>query len=203
MDGHAQRVDQLTQLHGLSEDIRSREIVFNPHTGATYADVDVQISEFERILASRKPELEAEIEFKRARGVTAAQFAEMELAFAKFDTLRAGALEKRDVRPLLFSLGEDLTKQQVEQLVSQYGNGGRVTLAQFKQMMIGLAGLQESRDVILAAVQFVAQNRETCTLTRLKRAVSPATVSTLVLYLPLDVDGSFKLTAWALEMLQL
>ncbi len=89
---------------------------FNPHSTVSADDVQVQWKDYSRILEYKRPLLEQEIEFKKSRGVTAKQLSEIEAFFKQFDKDGSNTIEKKELKACLFSLGEELTSAEVEQV---------------------------------------------------------------------------------------
>ena len=115
-------------------------------------------------------------QFKRTRGLTAADFAEFAALFERFDAARGGRLSARELRACLFSYGEEATQQQADAMVAEFGGGGGVTKAQFTQLMVHVRGVVDSRPVISAALRYLARDRETCPVTALAEVLPPDVV---------------------------
>lgn len=61
----------------------ARRIAYNRHCAATAGDIEKQLRDYAAILVYKRPQLEQEIEYKKLRGVTPAQIAEIETFFAQ------------------------------------------------------------------------------------------------------------------------
>ena len=64
------------------------------------------------------------------------------------------------MRACLFSLGEELQRAEVERLVQQFGQDGRLNLVQFKQLMIHLLGVSHTKENIIKGFQYIARGRD-------------------------------------------
>ena len=89
----------------------------------------------------------------------------------KFDSSKTGALNKSDLRACLFSYGEEVTNQQLDASMVQYGKGGVVPLPQFRQLIMNTRGLVESKRVILEAFRYLARDQPVCALSHLLRVL--------------------------------
>jgi len=100
---------------------------------------------------------------KKLRGVTPAQYAEIDGQFKKFDKDSSGKLERSEFRACLYSLGEELPKRQVQAIMDKYAgveNADRITYEQFKEFMITYFGVTDSRQDILGAYKDMAAGDE-------------------------------------------
>eukprot|EP00043_Microstomoeca_roanoka_P017478 m.182433 g.182433 ORF g.182433 m.182433 type:complete len:1285 (+) comp16641_c0_seq1:297-4151(+) len=157
------------RVAALEAEMKVKGIEYNPHCSVTSQDLLSQFEDYTKLLEYKKPLLEHEIEFKRSRGVTRAQLEEIETFFQKFDQDGSGAIEKRELKACLFSLGEELTSAEVDHHIHTFGSGGKLNLQQFKDLMIHLIGVIQTREHILASFSMIARDPERINLDKLKR----------------------------------
>ena len=153
------------------------------------------------------------MQFKRTRGLTPADFAEFAALFERFDASRAGRLSARELRACLFSYGEEVTQQQADSMVAEFGSGGGISAAQFTPLMVHVRGVVDSRQVITAAMRYLARDRATCPVAALEE-VLPADVvqvcdaraaccsrrQAITKYALVDADGNMDYEAWIDDM---
>eukprot|EP00045_Choanoeca_perplexa_P013592 m.154704 g.154704 ORF g.154704 m.154704 type:complete len:1268 (-) comp16395_c0_seq1:46-3849(-) len=161
---HKANIDLVAKME---EDMKAKFINFNPHTTVTVEDLRTQLSDFNGILTYKRPLLEQEIEFKKSRGVTPAQIKEIEDFFAQFDSNNSGNIERKELKACLFSLGEELTQSEVEGYVKKFGSGGKLNMAQFRELMVHLIGVIHTRESIIASFQFIGRDDDQVRLERL------------------------------------
>ena len=192
-----ERAAQLSEVKRLQDGLDARGVTFNPYTTARCDDLSAQVAEFEKLLQMRKPLLEAEIEFKKNRGVTAEQYREWEGLFGKFDKDRSGLMEKRELRACVFSLGDELTSAELDRLIAQFGRGGKLTVEQFKSLMVELTGVQDNHGRIMEALRYISRDAPRCPLTTLKRLLPADVVSFIVSSAAPDASGTVDYATWA------
>eukprot|EP00049_Salpingoeca_infusionum_P009182 m.152573 g.152573 ORF g.152573 m.152573 type:complete len:1745 (-) comp14262_c0_seq1:1421-6655(-) len=164
--------DQLQQLKELEAKMTARSINFNPHCNVTLEDIESQISDYVNILEYKKPLLEQEIDFKKSRGVTKERLQEIEDFFKQFDTDGSGVIDKKELKACMYSLSEELTTAEVEQLMTQFGSGGKLNLAQFRELMINQVGVSHTQEHIIKSFLYVSREEETVEVTELAKRLS-------------------------------
>jgi hypothetical protein len=107
----------------------------------------------------------------------------------QFDKDNSGFVDKKEMRACLYSLGEELQRSQVEQLVTQFGSGGRLSLPQFKQLMISLLGVSTTQDNILKGFEYIARGRDDVPANILSRYLSATDVAFVTKTAPSSAEG--------------
>ncbi len=186
-------------LAGIQKELQTRGVGFNPHTTTTLKDVETQVAEFESLLMQRKPVLEQELEFKKNRGITPQQFAEMEVLFHKYDADKSGTIEKRELRVCMYSLGEDMTGAELDAGLTKYGKNGQLTLPQFKNYMISIMGVIDTKQSILDNLKFIARDKDHCAEAALRKHLPGGVVDGMLRVAPLAADG-FDYARWTQVM---
>lgn len=113
----------------------------------------------------------------------------MPLLTVQFDSDKSGFVDRKEMRSCLFSLGEELQRSEVEQLVQQFGKDGRLNLAQFKQLMIQLLGVSHTQENILKGFQYIARGREAVPKTVLARYLDASETAFIASTAPAVADG--------------
>jgi len=164
--------------------MEAKGITNNLHTTLTAVDVTVQWAQFEAFLARKKKMLESEIERQKLRGITPAQFSEIDVAFAKFDRDNSKSIDKKELKACLYSLGEERNRAGIEQILREYGDGTRIPYNGFKEFMINLLGVSVSKENILESFKLINRG-----------AAQVATLEWLDLYMPESDFAFFKTEA--------
>lgn len=73
------------------------------------------------------------------------------------------------MRSCLYTLGEERPRSEIEQLVQQFGKDGRLTLIQFRQLMIHLLGVSYTQENITQGFQYIARGRDSVPVSVLSR----------------------------------
>jgi Ca2+-binding EF-hand superfamily protein len=181
----------------LNESLQARSVVFNPHTTLTFADVESQISDFDRLLDQRLPAIEHDLDFKKNRGVTAAQYQEMEVLFHKYDEDKSGTIEKRELRVCLYSLGEDLTGAELDAGLAKYGKDHKLTMAQFKNFMVSIKGVIDTKNIIIDNLKFISRDKPKCPVSSLLKLLPVGVVDGMLKTAGKATDDELDYERWA------
>ena len=76
----------------------------------------------------------------------------------QFDSNNSGNIERKELKACLFSLGEELTQSEVEGYVKKFGSGGKLNMAQFRELMVHLIGVIHTKESIVASFQFIGRD---------------------------------------------
>jgi Ca2+-binding EF-hand superfamily protein len=141
----------LNEIQTLEEQIEAAGITNNRHTNLSFKDVQVQFDQYKQFLHSKKKMLEDEIQQEKLKGITASELKEIEDNFQQFDSGSKSHLDKRELKACLYSLGEEKTRAELEEIVKQYGNGstGTTPYEGFKAYMIAVLGVSDTKEDIL------------------------------------------------------
>jgi len=158
-------------LNGIEETSRKMEaagITTNKHSTLTAKDVQVQWQQYKLFLERKKVMLEDEVERERLKGVTAEQFKEIEANFKQFDTTNTGFLDRKVFKACLYSLGEEKTNAEIDLLMKEYGDGSKVPYEGYKQFMIQLLGVSDTKQDILAGFELMCRHNSIAKTDRLE-----------------------------------
>jgi len=139
---------------GIEEQIKQANVANNPYTSLGLSDLNVAINQYQLFLTAKKDVLGRELEHKRLRGITLQQYNEIERQFRTFDRDQNKLLDRFEFKACLYSLGEDLGKKQIQDIMDKYGHKHDVeaiTYEQFKDWMIDYFGVTDTKDEILLA----------------------------------------------------
>jgi len=126
-------------------------ITNNRYTTLTAKDVQVQWEQYQAFLKKKQKMLEEEIEHHKLKGVTPEQFAEIDNNFNMFDADKSGFIDKKELKACLYSLGEEKSKGEVDQIMKEFGSSdvNGIKKDSFKNFMVGLLGVSDTKDDIL------------------------------------------------------
>jgi len=150
----------LKEIQALDEEIEAKGITNNRHTNLSYKDVNVQFEQYQQFLQSKKKMLFDEIEQEKLKGITASELREIEENFKQFDSGNKGYLDKKELKACLYSLGEEKTRAEIEEIIKSYGDdeaAGTTKYEGFKAYMIAVLGVSDTKQDILTS--FVTINR--------------------------------------------
>jgi len=164
----ASQIQPITDLHAKME---AAGITNNRYTTLTAKDVTVQYEQYHSFLQKKAVMLEEEIEHHKLRGVTPEQFKEIETQFRTFDEDNSGFIDKKELKALLYSLGEEKNRGEVEQIMTKYGsrdvNG--IKYESFKQFMIDLLGVSVTKDDIFNSFFLISHgDKNTITVAKME-----------------------------------
>ncbi len=108
---------------------------------------------------------------------------------AQFDKDGSGFIDRKEMRSCLFSLGEELQRTEIEQLVHQFGKDGRLNLAQFKQLMVHLLGVSHTQENIVKGFQYISRGRDAVHESILGRFLTPHEAAFIKSTAPASAEG--------------
>lgn len=129
----------------------------NRHTTLTGKDVVTQHEQYGVFLQRKKEQLEKAIEHERLRGLTQEQIDEIKENFTLFDKDNSGAIDLKELKGCLFSLGYEVGGKEVEKVMSDFGKDGKLDKEGFTNYMIGLVGDTESQEEIESGWKLIAK----------------------------------------------
>jgi len=131
----------------------------NSHTVLTLTDLEVSLKQYEHFLATKRDVLEKAVEHKKLRGITPQQYNEIHRQFETFDRDKNKLLDRFEFKACLYSLGEDLGKKQIHDIMDQYSgktNCEAITYEQFREWMINYFGVLDSKDDVRRAFHMIS-----------------------------------------------
>eukprot|EP00004_Rigifila_ramosa_P010201 TRINITY_DN21_c0_g1_i2.p1 TRINITY_DN21_c0_g1~~TRINITY_DN21_c0_g1_i2.p1 ORF type:complete len:1238 (-),score=389.66 TRINITY_DN21_c0_g1_i2:44-3250(-) len=149
---------KMQAIRALDEQLKAAGITFNKHTTITIQDLTILCEEFQLFLGKKKEELLAQIEWLKLRGLSQEQYNEIDVQFKHFDKDGSGNIDKKELKACLYSLGEEVTKSELEAILKKHGNGTVINLEGFRTFMVATLGDSDTREEILRA--FVLINQE-------------------------------------------
>jgi len=158
---------KLNDIKALDQKMEEAKITNNRHTKLTCKDVQVIWEQFAIFLDKKKKMLEGEIERSKLRGITAEQFTEIESNFKQFDANKNGFIEKKELKACLYSLGEEKSRSEIEQILKEYGNGTSIKYDGFKEFMIGILGVSDSKEDIINSFVLINKGAEVAIVEKL------------------------------------
>jgi len=145
----------IAHLDALARKMEEAAITNNRHTILTDKDIHVQWNQYNLFLQRKKTMLQDEIERERLKGVTQEQFKEIEDNFKQFDKNSNGILERKEFKACLYSLGEEKSNSEVDALLKQYGDSSKIPYEGFKNFMVNVLGVSDSKEDILAGFDLI------------------------------------------------
>jgi len=154
-DGHV-----LGDINKLYAQIEGRNITHNEHTSLTVKDIEVQWEQYKIFLENKEKQIKDEIELERLRGLTPEDLKEIEDNFKQFDKNHNGFLETGELKTLLYSLGEERSKAQIEEFVQKFGDGKKLLYQQFFELMVQLLGDSDTLDEVILGFRLINKTPE-------------------------------------------
>lgn len=158
--------------------IKARGILVNPYTVITAETVTCSLEMVELIAAQKKPHLEAMIEYKKFKGISPEQYAEMETLFKDYDKDNSGSISEKELRTCLFSLGEERSKTETKDFMKKFAKGKKeLNFEQFRELMMNLIGDMGTPDGLLESFKVLSGGHDVITVEQLSDFVSSADIS--------------------------
>lgn len=185
--------------------IVARKIINNPHTQVTVGDI-VSLNDQWAIMIHKNKELVLQqIEDKKKQGLTEEQLKEIKDNFNYFDKDKTGFLEKRELRPLLQSLGEESSPKAVDAVIKQYDadGDGKLKFEEFMNLMKKNLGDADSEQEIIISFKFLSYDREIITAVEMTNVINDLSWKDRhVEYLKKEMkgkDGGYDFPTWTKE----
>jgi hypothetical protein len=86
----------------MATELADRGVTVNPYTVVTVDMLECELESIQTIAASKKPHLEVMIEYKKFKGITPAQYDEMETLFNEHDTDNSKSISDTELRKCLY-----------------------------------------------------------------------------------------------------
>jgi len=140
----------------------------NSHTVLTLADLEVALKQYEHFLATKKDVLEKAVEHKKLRGITLHQYNEIHRQFETFDRDHNKLLDRFEFKACLYSLGEDLGKKQIQDIMDKYGGKvgcEAITYEQFREWMINYFGVLDTKEDVKHAIHMISFDEKSVRIT--------------------------------------
>jgi len=134
-------------------------VTHNSHTVLTLADLEVSSKQFEHFLATKRDVLEKAVEHKKLRGITPQQYNEIHRQFETFDRDHNKQLDRFEFKACLYSLGEDLGKKQIQDIMDKYSgktDAPYLTYEQFREWMINYFGVLDTKEDVKTAFHMIS-----------------------------------------------
>jgi Ca2+-binding EF-hand superfamily protein len=164
----------------------------------TSKDVDVQWEQYQGFLSRKEKMLEEEIEHHKLRGVTQDQFNEIEKTFKQFDTDNSGNIDKKELKACLYSLGEEKSKSEIEQIMTKYGskevNG--IKYENFREFMIDLLGVSDTKDDILNSFKLINKGDEVAKVDKMEILMNNEDIGYFTKTAPAE-GSAYNYKSWA------
>jgi len=119
-------------------------------------------------LEKKKNMLEGEIARNKLRGITPEQFNEIEANFKQFDADKSGNIDKRELKACLYSLGEEKSRAEVDQILKEFGDGTKIKYEGFKELMIRTLGVSDTKDDIVNSFHLINRGDEVATIANME-----------------------------------
>jgi len=167
----------------------------NKHTTLTLKDLEVQWEQYHEFLNVKKKMLEEEIAHQKLRGISPEQFQEIQNNFQTFDANKSNTIDKKELKACLYSLGEEKTKREVEEIMTKFGKSGVLPYEGFREFMIGLIGDSDTKDEILNGFKLINRGGEIAKVAHLELVMSEYNIQYFTKTAPKSQDG-FDYAKW-------
>jgi len=196
-----QEASQLKPINDVYAQLEAAGIANNKHTTLTAKDVAVQWEQYQAFLKKKVQMLQEEIEHHKLRGVTQEQFQEIEDNFKQFDSDNSGYIDKKELKALLYSLGEEKSRGEVEQIMKKFGSSdvNGIKYAAFREFMIDLLGVSDTKDDILQSFKLINKGDQIAKVEKMEIVMDPKDIE-YVKTTAGKVSGGYDYQAWTEQM---
>lgn len=139
--------------------------------------------------------LEEEVKNKQLRGLTPEDYTEIEQNFKSFDADNSGQIDKKELKACLYSLGEEKGKNEIEQIMNEYGKDGKMSYERFRDFMIVVYGDNDTPEQITNGFKLINHGAEVATVEKMERVMDSHSIEYVKKTAP-SVEGGFDYVAW-------
>jgi len=146
-------------------EVAGRGITVNPYTTLTNSSLLCELENVQLVAEQKRPHLETIIEYKKYKGITPEQYAEMETLFKEHDTDGSDSISDKELRKCLFSLGEERSKKEIASYMKTYAKSSTaLAFEEFRELMIVLIGDMGTKEGLTESFQVLAGGQEGITV---------------------------------------
>lgn len=191
----------LAPINDVFAQMEAAGIVNNRYTTLTAKDVAVQWEQYQAFLTKKERMLAEEIEHHKLRGVTPEQFSEIEANFKQFDINRNGIIDKKELKACLYSLGEEKSRAEIDQIMVKYGDKTKngISYSGFREFMIDLLGVSVTKDDILGSFALITGSDEIATLEKMDIVMEESDVDYVKKTAPPKANG-YDYPVWTTDV---
>jgi actinin alpha len=165
---HKAKTAEAAAVHA---EMDSRGVEYNPHSHLNASDLEMMVAQYIEFLNKKDAQLKEELEYKRMRGLTAAQFEEIDQQFKEFDKSGDGKLSKSEFKSCLFSLGEEKSSREVAETMEKYGTEAGIPYEGFKEFMISQLGDTDTKPEILEGWELINKGEPVAKVVHMKETI--------------------------------
>jgi len=195
---------ELKSVQGIQAKIDTAGVVYNRHSLLTAVDCEANWNQYLDFLTTKNTNLGKEIEHKKLRGITPEQYAEIDREFKRFDTNSNGVLDAKEFRQVLYSLGEEKRKSEVQEIMDKYSgskDSKNISYAAFKEFMIDQLGDSDTKDEIIQGFKLMARGQDAVPLAEMDLVLPDETIAFITKTAPPKEAGkSYFYTPWVEEV---
>lgn len=157
--------------------LTQRGITVNPYTVLSHSAVMCELDNVNLAAEAKRPQLEAIIEYKKYKGISPEQYAEMEALFKEHDTDGSNSISDTELRKCLFALGEERSKTEIAGYMKTYATQGSALLfTEFRELMMVLIGDMGTKEGLTESFQMLSAGQKGITLEALQEWVPQSDV---------------------------
>jgi len=167
--------DQLPKVKEL--DAKIKEAAFSVrHTTLSALDTDIAWDNYSKFLAAKAAALKEQILHEQLRGVSPDEYDEIQAQFEQFDKNSNGTLDVNEFKACLYSLGEEMPKKEVSEVIAKFGDGSIIPYEGFKEFMIQQLGDTDTKEEIVEGFQLMHKGAATADEVTMMELFKDATV---------------------------
>jgi len=196
---------ELKSVQAIQAKIDGAGVAYNRHSLLTAVDCEANWNQYLDFLSAKNANLGKEIENKKLRGITAGQYAEIESGFKRFDTNNNGQLDPKEFRQVLYSLGEEKRKSEVQEIMDKYSGAkdSKVILyAAFREFMIDQLGDSDTKEEIIEGFKLMARGADVVPAAEMDLVLPDETIAFIKKTAPQKEGGkdAYVYTPWVEEV---
>jgi len=119
--------------------------------------------------------------------------------FTNFDKDKSGDIDRKELAACLYSLGEERSAKEIAEIMKEYGDGKKITMAKFREFMIHVFGDSETKQEILFGLELINRHNKIATQKQMS-LVLPADDMAYFAGTAPKAEGGWEFVAWVESM---
>ncbi|EAL72905.1 alpha actinin [Dictyostelium discoideum AX4] len=201
---HAEKKPELDELYTIASQLEEAQVVDNKHTQHSLESIKLKWDKLNTLAKKNEQVVEGEILAKQLTGVTAEELSEFKACFSHFDKDNDNKLNRLEFSSCLKSIGDELTEEQLNQVISKIDTDGNGTISfeEFIDYMVSSRKGTDSVESTKAAFKVMAEDKDFITEAQIRAAISDSKQIDYLLASMPAVEGGFDYNSFAEKLYQ-
>jgi len=195
---------ELKSVQAIQAKLDAAGVVYNRHSLLTAVDCEANWNQYLDFLNTKFANLGKEIELKKLKGISPEQYAEIDREFKRFDVNKNGVLDLKEFRQVLYSLGEEKRKSEIQAIMDKYSgakDSKNIVYTAFREFMIDQLGDSDTKDEVVQGFKLMARGQDAIPIAEMDLVLPDDAIAFITKTAPPKEAGkSYFYTPWVEEV---